>query len=137
MSTIFCWCSSIRRYEGLLGGIDLTPDANVLFVSDSIVDILGYTPDEVQGRSCFDYFHPDEVPFARSVHSRGILLDKAAVLHYARIRARDGQWISCECCFTIVHDVLVACTSIYRRGEKSESEWSHGKTDKTPGQNGS
>ena len=69
----------------------------------------------------FNYFHPEEVPFARSIHSRGILLDKAASLHYARIVSRDGQWVSCECCFTIVHDVLVACTSIYRRNEKSES----------------
>ncbi|KAI1767224.1 hypothetical protein GGR53DRAFT_518485 [Hypoxylon sp. FL1150] len=99
---------------------NLSPDANILFVSDSIVDILGYQPQDVQGKSCFDYFHPEEVPFARSVHSRGVLLDKAAVLHYARIMSRDGQWISCECCFTIVHDVLVACTSIYRRGERSE-----------------
>ncbi|KAI0380091.1 hypothetical protein F5Y04DRAFT_106100 [Hypomontagnella monticulosa] len=99
---------------------NLSPDANILFVSESIVDILGYQPQDVQGKSCFDYFHPDEVPFARSVHSRGVLLDKAAVLHYARIMSRDGQWISCECCFTIVHDVLVACTSIYRRGARSE-----------------
>lgn len=100
---------------------DLTADANILFASDSIFDILGYQPDEVKGKSCFDYFHPEEVPFARSVHSRGVLLDKAAVLHYARILSRDGRWVSCECCFTIVHDVLVACTSIYLRGEKSES----------------
>ncbi|KAI1338542.1 hypothetical protein F5Y15DRAFT_120872 [Xylariaceae sp. FL0016] len=99
---------------------NLSPDANILFASDSIIDILGYQPQEVHGKSCFDYFHPDEVPFARSVHSRGVSLDKAAVLHYARVRSRDGHWISCECCFTIVHDVLVACTSIYRRGAKSE-----------------
>ncbi|OTA94452.1 hypothetical protein M434DRAFT_45808, partial [Hypoxylon sp. CO27-5] len=99
---------------------NLSPDANILFASESIVDILGYQPRDVQGKSCFDYFHPEEVPFARSIHNRGVLLDKAAVLHYARIMSRDGQWISCECCFTIVHDVLVACTSIYRRGEKSE-----------------
>ncbi|KAI1499341.1 hypothetical protein F5X99DRAFT_285928 [Biscogniauxia marginata] len=99
---------------------NLSPDANILFASESIVDILGYQSQDVQGKSCFDYFHPDEVPFARSVHSRGVLLDKAAVLHYVRILSRDGQWISCECCFTIVHDVLVASTSIYRRGEKSE-----------------
>ncbi|KAK3940678.1 protein YIP4 [Diplogelasinospora grovesii] len=98
---------------------NLTPDANILFASESIYDILGYQPDEVQGKSCFDYFHPAEVPFARSVHSRGVLLDKAAVLHYARILSRDGRWVSCECCFTIVHDVLVACTSIYLWGEKS------------------
>ncbi|KAI1381802.1 hypothetical protein F4677DRAFT_4806 [Hypoxylon crocopeplum] len=99
---------------------NLSPDANILFASESIVDILGYQPQDVQGKSCFDYFHPEEVPFARSVHSRGVLLDKAAVLHYARIMSRDGQWISCECCFTIVHDVLVACTSVYRRGERSK-----------------
>ncbi|KAI1462095.1 hypothetical protein F4805DRAFT_193783 [Annulohypoxylon moriforme] len=99
---------------------NLSPDANILFASESIVDILGYQPQDVQGKSCFEFFHPEEVPFARSVHSRGVLLDKAAVLHYARIMSRDGQWISCECCFTIVHDVLVACTSIYRRGERSE-----------------
>lgn len=101
---------------------DLSRDANLLFASDSITDILGYQPHEVQGKSCFDYFHPDEVPFARTIHSRGVQLDKAAVLHYLRIQTRDGRWISCECCFTVVHDVLVACTSIYRRGEKSESK---------------
>lgn len=99
---------------------NLSPEANILFVSDSILDILGYHPSEILGKSCFDYFHPDEVPFARSVHSRCVLLDKAAALHYVHIQSRDGQWISCECCFTVVHDVLLSCTSIYRRSEKSE-----------------
>lgn len=109
-----------RLANRALSPTDLTPEATILFASDSVYDILGYQPWEIQGKSCFDYFHPDEVPFARSVHNRGVLLDKAAVLHYARIRASDGRWVSCECCFTIVHDVLVACTSIYLRGEKSE-----------------
>jgi len=92
-----------------------------MYASESIVDVLGYQPNEVTGRSCFDYFHPNEVPFARVVHNRGVRMDKAAALHYARIRARDGQWIGCECVFTVVYDVLVACTSIYRQGdEKNE-----------------
>ncbi|KAH7327882.1 hypothetical protein B0I35DRAFT_3174 [Stachybotrys elegans] len=98
----------------------LDADARILFASDSITDILGYRPRHVQNQSCFDYFHPDETPLARFVHSRGILLDKAAVLLYTRIRSSEGQWVGCECCFTVVHDVLVACTTIYRQGEKSE-----------------
>ncbi|KAL2106220.1 hypothetical protein VUR80DRAFT_7063 [Thermomyces stellatus] len=102
---------------------NLSPEGNILFASESVIDVLGYRPSEVQGKSCFDYFHPQEIPFARSVYSRGILLDKAAVLHYCRIRARNGQWIICECCFTVVHDVLVACTSIYRRGVRSASRY--------------
>ncbi|KAG7287658.1 hypothetical protein NEMBOFW57_007171 [Staphylotrichum longicolle] len=73
--------------------MNLTPEANILFASDSLLDILGYQLDEVRGRSAFDYFHPEEVLFAHSVHSRGVLLDKAAVLHYARILSRSCQWI--------------------------------------------
>lgn len=99
---------------------NLGPEANILFVSDSITEILGYRPHEVQGRSCFDFFHPDEVPFARWIHNRGVLLDKAAVLHYARVASRAGDWVSCECVFTVVHDVIVACTSVYRHSHKSE-----------------
>ncbi|KAK2067714.1 hypothetical protein P8C59_001427 [Phyllachora maydis] len=98
---------------------NLTPDANILFASASVENILGYNTLEVRGRSCWDYFHPDEVPFARSVHSRGVLLDKAAVLHYARIRGKDGSWVNCECCFTVVYDVLVACISRYLGGPQN------------------
>ncbi|KAL2356542.1 hypothetical protein BJ546DRAFT_522252 [Cryomyces antarcticus] len=99
---------------------DLTPTARVLYSSDTIVDVLGYTPDEVINRSCWDFFHPEELPYAQHLHSRGLSLDKAAVLAYCQIKDRQGQWIGCECCFTIVYDVMIVCTSIYRRGEKSQ-----------------
>jgi len=93
-----------------------------MYASPSIVDILGYTPEEVIDRSIFDYFHPDEVPFARGIHDRGVRMDKASVLNYARIMNRDGEYVSCECVFSVVYDVMVACTSIYRADEKSASE---------------
>jgi PAS domain S-box-containing protein len=99
---------------------DLSLDANILFASESIVDILGFYPDEVKGRSCFNYFHPNDKPLARQIHKHGVQLDRAAVLHYAMIKNRDGQWIGCEFVFTVVYDILVACISIYRVDEKSE-----------------
>ncbi len=99
--------------------LDLSPDANILFASESIYDILGYQPHEVIGRSCFDYFFIDDVPFARSEHRRNVELDKAAVLYYARIKTSNNFWASCECVFTVVYDVLVACTSIYKGNLKS------------------
>lgn len=101
---------------------DLNPEATILYASQSVAEVLGYEPEDIIGRSCFDYFHPDEVPFARHVHSRGIQLDKAASLHYARIKGRDGQWIGCECVFTVVYDILVACTSIYGGSAQNERE---------------
>ncbi|SLM40829.1 PAS domain [Lasallia pustulata] len=99
---------------------DLSLDARILYVSDSITDILGYSPQNVVGRSCWEYFHPDEIPFARAIHGRGVQLDKAAVLNYCQIKSESGRWVGCECVFTIVHDVMVGCTSIYRRGMKSQ-----------------
>ncbi|KAF2455074.1 hypothetical protein BDY21DRAFT_264687, partial [Lineolata rhizophorae] len=93
---------------------DLSRDARILYSSDSIVDILGHTPDEVIGRSAWDFFHPEELPVAKELHSRGVRLDKAAVLAYCRIRNRQGDWVTCECCFSVVYDVMVCCTSIYR-----------------------
>jgi len=63
---------------------DLTSSATVLYASDSIEDVLGYEPEEVVGRSCFDYFRPDELPFARDRHGQSIRFNNAAVLAYCR-----------------------------------------------------
>jgi PAS domain S-box-containing protein len=100
---------------------DLTLEAKILYSSDSIVDILGHTPDEVVGRSCWDFFHPAELPLAKQLHKQGVNLDKAAVLSYCQLVNRQGEWVGCECCFTVVYDVMVVCTSIYRRDLASES----------------
>lgn len=102
---------------------DLSLDARLLYASNSIVDILGYQPNEVVGKSCWEYFHPDEIPFARAIHGRGVQLDKAAVLNYCQIKNRDGRWVGCECVFTIVHDVMVGCTSIYKNGTTSQRKY--------------
>lgn len=70
--------------------------------------------------SVFDYFHPDDVPFAKEKHSDGIQQDKAAVIHYARILNSTRQYVRCECVFTVVYDVLVACTSVYKQNDRNK-----------------
>lgn len=102
----------------------MSKDAHIIYASDSIEHILGYLPHEVINKPCWDYFHPEEMPFAQSVHGRGVQLDKAAVLRYCRVKHKRGFWVCCECVFSVVYNVLVACTSIYRQGESSQSEYS-------------
>ncbi|KAF2718601.1 hypothetical protein K431DRAFT_296735 [Polychaeton citri CBS 116435] len=98
----------------------LTSGAHILYSSDSVVDILGYTPDEIVNRSAWDFFPPEEVPFAKRFHEKRVSMDKAAVLAYCRVRDRNGAWVGCECCFTVVYDVMVVCTSIYKRSSSSQ-----------------
>ncbi|KAJ5176022.1 uncharacterized protein N7482_001899 [Penicillium canariense] len=99
---------------------DLSRDASIQYASDSIEVVLGYQPHEVLNRSCWDYFHPQELHFARSVHGRGVRLDKAAVLNYCSIRHKNGLWVGCECVFTVVYHVLIASTTVYGRGRGSQ-----------------
>ncbi|PWW74006.1 hypothetical protein C7212DRAFT_31147, partial [Tuber magnatum] len=95
-------------------------EARLVYASHSITEVLGYDCQEIVGRSCFEYFHPDERPFARSVHGRGVELDKAAVLSYCRLKTSDGNYVTCECVFTVVHSVIVASTSLYRQTSRSQ-----------------
>lgn len=120
------FCRILRNHSNRYS--DLSLDARIKYVSDSVEDVLGYLPHEVKGKSCWEYFHPDEIPFARAVHGRGINLDKAASLNYCQIKHKDGSWVGCECVFTVVYDVLVACTSIYHRGSRSRSQYSFSET---------
>lgn len=87
-----------------------------------MVDIIGYSPDDLLGRSCWEFFHPEELPVARAKHDRSIQMDKAAVLSYCRMKDNQGNWIGCEVVFTIVYDVLIGCTSIYKRGLQAQSQ---------------
>ena len=98
---------------------DSVADANVLYASESIGDVLGYQPGEVEGKSCFEYFHPDESPFAAGVHRRAVSLDHAAMLSYCNLKRKDGTYVRCECVFTVVYSAVVACTSLYRHTDKS------------------
>lgn len=93
-----------------------------MYASDSIVDILGHTPDQVVNRPSWDFFHEAELPVAKQLHERGVNLDKAAVLAYCQLRNNVGQWIGCECCFTIVYNVMVVCISVYERGMLQSSK---------------
>ncbi|KAI6823509.1 hypothetical protein KC332_g4594 [Hortaea werneckii] len=99
---------------------DLTPEARILYSSDSVIDILGYTPDEIVNRSAWDFFPPEELPYAQKFHEKRVSMDKAAVLAYCQVRNKQGEWTGCECCFTIVYDVMIVCTSIYRQGLASQ-----------------
>lgn len=59
---------------------------------------------------------------AMRVHNRGVELDKAAMLSYCTLKRIDGNFVGCECVFTVVYSVIVACVSLYRETAKSKGE---------------
>ena len=55
----------VRNCSDIISILD--QDCNYLFVSDSVTDILGYTPEELLEKSFFTHFHPDFEIFGRNI----------------------------------------------------------------------
>jgi PAS domain S-box-containing protein len=71
-------------------------DGTIRYESPSVERVLGYRPDELLGRTCFDLVHPEDAPRIRAVFADRMgrpLSDGRAEL---RFRHKDGSWRSFE-----------------------------------------
>ncbi len=67
---------------------------NFLYVSPACRTLFGRTPDELLGRSAFEYVHPDDVERVRQAYER-LLGEGAAVTVASRVLRADGgyRWV--------------------------------------------
>ncbi len=68
-----------------------TPDGVYTYVSPSCAYLLGYHPDELVGRSMYDFFHPEDVARIQKAHSHVLKARENVTVMY-RIRRRDGGY---------------------------------------------
>jgi PAS domain S-box-containing protein len=89
--------ASERRFRTLIqrsaDAIQLVrPDGTVLYSSDSLEAVLGYRPDEIEGRSVASFIHPEDAP-AVAAWIAGVAAEPGAVASQEfRVRHKDGSW---------------------------------------------
>ncbi|MDO3412671.1 PAS domain S-box protein [Saccharibacillus sp. CPCC 101409] len=70
-------------------------EATFLYVSPSCERLFGYTPEQLEGRSAFDFCHPEDIPavgaYMREVAETG----SGGVLNF-RFQAADGRYVWLE-----------------------------------------
>lgn len=72
------------------------PDGTFKYVSPSVKQLLGYSPNELVGRNPRDFlFHPDDLDEIRFFHQRNLKGDSETPHHY-RIKHKDGHYIQFE-----------------------------------------
>ncbi|KAG0267582.1 hypothetical protein BGZ95_002816 [Linnemannia exigua] len=91
---------------------DLTPQARTLWVSASIYDCLGYTPEEFLQTSTYEILHPDDYTRAMVAHRENVLNDMVATQVVVRFRAKDGTYVANTSFFSLCYDFIVNCTTI-------------------------
>ncbi|GAA0133587.1 hypothetical protein YSY43_04270 [Paenibacillus sp. YSY-4.3] len=67
-------------------------EAVYLFASQSSVSLLGYEPEEMAGRSVYEFFHPEDVPVVKEYLKTQMKSRKVYTVTY-RIRCKDGGYI--------------------------------------------
>ncbi|KAF7422510.1 hypothetical protein PC9H_010666 [Pleurotus ostreatus] len=110
-----------HSHLSFIGIVDFAPEANWVFVSESVTDLLGYEPADLRGTPSLQLVHPDEFPRVQKMHYQTIQEDKAAVIAYLRLRHKDPYkgYVLCGISRTVVHNVLVGSVSFATPGAKA------------------
>ncbi|ODO05938.1 hypothetical protein I350_04999 [Cryptococcus amylolentus CBS 6273] len=100
----------LREELGLSAWIACNADqeAKLQYVSESMQNILGYTPDELVGKSLYLIFHPDEIPILRHIHYQALTEERTACVAYFRVLHREGYYVECCCSYYTVYNMSLA-----------------------------
>ncbi|MDQ2184419.1 sensor domain-containing diguanylate cyclase [Alcaligenaceae bacterium A4P071] len=101
----------LQRHESLRAHFDLyetiahqssdivaltTATGHWVFVSPSIENVLGWTPDDLKEKRWQDLVHPDDLLLLRSDDDTTAMVPNVPVIHENRFKHKDGHWIWME-----------------------------------------
>ncbi|KAI8079085.1 uncharacterized protein B0P05DRAFT_542267 [Gilbertella persicaria] len=87
---------------------DNTPEARVLFVSESVTDVLGWQPEELLGNGGYGITHPDERHALALIHSTNVKNERLSSVTSFRSRHKQGHYINTDVVIHYCYDVLIA-----------------------------
>ncbi|KAF9349580.1 hypothetical protein BGX26_012134 [Mortierella sp. AD094] len=72
----------------------MSPQANFLWLSPSIINVLGYDPEELVGTSPYDIILREDITMTESVHREVAMDDLVAGQVSFRFRAKNGTYVA-------------------------------------------
>lgn len=70
----------------------LDEEGVILYESPSLTHVLGYEPEELVGRSAFDFVHPEDLPHVLQAFSEVLETPGHKLAIEYRFRDREGEW---------------------------------------------
>ena len=69
----------------------LEDDGSIRYISPSVERVLDYRPENIIGKSAFDYVHPENIEFVSSLFARVLKFSGVRPPIEFRVRAGDGS----------------------------------------------
>ncbi|KAG8228814.1 hypothetical protein J437_LFUL008310 [Ladona fulva] len=63
------------------------------FVDQRVIGLLGYTPPELLGKSCYDFFHPEDQSHMKESFEQVLKLKGQVMSVMYRFRAKNREWV--------------------------------------------
>ncbi|CAN5726779.1 hypothetical protein BH23GEM5_BH23GEM5_19930 [soil metagenome] len=71
-------------------------DATIRYISPSVQRVLGYTPQEMTGRSATDFLHPEDAPWVGKMFREDMQYPGTQRFLEVRLRHKDDSWRTVE-----------------------------------------
>lgn len=68
-------------------------DGKFTFVDQRVLNLLGYTPAELLGKSCFEFFHPEDQTHMKDSFDQVLKMKGQMMSIMYRFRAKNREWI--------------------------------------------
>ncbi|CAH1103264.1 unnamed protein product [Psylliodes chrysocephalus] len=68
-------------------------DGKFTFVDQRVIGLLGYSPPELLGKSCFDFFHPEDQTHMKESFEQVLKLKGQVLSVMYRFRAKNREWV--------------------------------------------
>lgn len=111
----------MEKLEGLgwisILNVDYNP--RVLYVSDSLLYILGWTPEEMVGKPILDYIDAKEHEKAQALIIHALTHDSVAALTYLTMRHKNGHEVVVVSSYNCVYDRVICSGSVAVPGQKA------------------
>ena len=90
-----------QRFEALIANSSdfisiINANGEITFQSPSATRIIGHNAQDMIGQNVFQYVHPDDIDYVRSLFIDGILSNQETALADYQFRHADGSWVYLE-----------------------------------------
>ncbi|KAI8140161.1 hypothetical protein BJV82DRAFT_671931 [Fennellomyces sp. T-0311] len=92
---------------------DNTATAKFIYVSESVTEVIGWSPEEMVGKGAYEFFHPAEMGALTRVHSANVMNEKMSSMVAYRTLHKDGHYVMVETLVHYCYDVLMCTNYLY------------------------
>jgi diguanylate cyclase (GGDEF)-like protein/PAS domain S-box-containing protein len=96
------WFHSLVQYSSDIVAV-LEEDGTLRYISPSVERVLGHRPEDLVGKSAFDYVHPESIELVSSSFARALEISGVRPPMEFRVRGGDDSW----------HHVEVICNNLF------------------------